>query len=124
MTIYPHHSASRTDRPAPGPAHHLVALPDFAGLGRMSATELYEHLSDLEAARQRQLEQTPSVNLDPVSAAHRATLERMLAEIRIALDRVVAGRYGTCRHCGDDIPAERLDLRPWATSCVRCAPQA
>lgn len=42
----------------------------------------------------------------------------MLDEVRRAQQRVAAGTYGTCEVCGEQIPAARLEARPWATRCV------
>ncbi len=42
-------------------------------------------------------------------------------EIDDALARLDAGTYGVCARCGDDIPLERLRIRPTATTCVPCA---
>ena len=53
-----------------------------------------------------------------------ALLERareQLAAIDAALDRLEAGRYGTCERCGQQIGADRLAARPAAPTCVRCA---
>jgi RNA polymerase-binding transcription factor DksA len=44
-----------------------------------------------------------------------------LAEIEAALARLDAGTYGTCEVCGEQIPSERLEVRPVARTCVRCA---
>jgi RNA polymerase-binding protein DksA len=46
---------------------------------------------------------------------------RELAEIRAALARMEAGSYGTCRRCGEEIPAQRLRALPTALECVECA---
>jgi DnaK suppressor protein len=42
----------------------------------------------------------------------------MLDEVRRAQHRIVEGTYGTCEVCGEPIPEERLEARPWATRCV------
>ena len=47
--------------------------------------------------------------------------EHRLAEIDAALGRLEAGSYGTCARCGRAIPAERLEARPTAGTCVGCA---
>lgn len=44
-----------------------------------------------------------------------------LAEIDAAVERVEAGTYGTCEVCGDPIGEGRLDARPVARTCIRCA---
>jgi RNA polymerase-binding protein DksA len=46
--------------------------------------------------------------------------EHVLAEIDEALQRIEDGTYGTCTNCGKEIPAERLEARPWATLCIEC----
>ena len=38
-----------------------------------------------------------------------------------AMARMDAGGYGVCAECGNPIPAERLDARPFAVHCVACA---
>jgi RNA polymerase-binding transcription factor DksA len=58
---------------------------------------------------------------DLVGLAHRASVERILTEVRQAQDRLAAGTYGDCLRCGSRIPAERLELRPWTAHCVTCA---
>ena len=47
--------------------------------------------------------------------------EQHLAEVRAAIGRLDAGTYGTCETCGQPIATERLEARPVARSCVRCA---
>ena len=46
-------------------------------------------------------------------------LQGLLDEIGTALAAVEDGSYGRCRVCGEEIPAGRLEARPWATTCVR-----
>ena len=82
--------------------------------------EVCAHLTQVEAARQRQLEALPPTNLDAVAVAHRDCVERILREVRTARDRLAAGTYGTCASCAREIPQARLELRPWATTCVAC----
>ncbi|MBM7808245.1 DnaK suppressor protein [Geodermatophilus bullaregiensis] len=75
-----------------------------------------------DCLRQRELalaEAATSVP-DPVATSRAATLLRTLEEIDAALDRLDAGTYGTCVHCGSAIPRERLEFRPFAAGCVSC----
>ncbi|MBL7256944.1 TraR/DksA family transcriptional regulator [Paractinoplanes lichenicola] len=44
-----------------------------------------------------------------------------LTAVNEALARLDAGTYGMCEVCGAAIPAERLEIRPFATNCVACA---
>ena len=47
--------------------------------------------------------------------------EHHLEEIDAAVERLDAGTYGTCEACGASIGAERLEARPAARVCIRCA---
>ena len=53
-------------------------------------------------------------------AAHEG-LHDTLAQLGRAEASLAEGTYGVCQVCGDDIPAARLEARPFATRCVRCA---
>ncbi|AGP60360.1 TraR/DksA family transcriptional regulator [Streptomyces rapamycinicus] len=62
------------------------------------------------------------------TAFERAHVAALLAQARDqlttldeALERLGRGDYGRCEVCGEPIPAERLEARPSATTCVRCA---
>lgn len=44
-----------------------------------------------------------------------------LAELDRARERLEHGGYGRCEVCGEAIPAERLEVRPAASTCVACA---
>jgi RNA polymerase-binding protein DksA len=44
-----------------------------------------------------------------------------LAEIDAAEARIEAGTYGVCERCGADIGEGRLEARPVARTCIRCA---
>ncbi|MEU6080128.1 TraR/DksA C4-type zinc finger protein [Streptomyces sp. NPDC047108] len=62
------------------------------------------------------------------TAFERAHVASLLAQARDhltdldeALDRLERGDYGRCERCGEPIPAGRLEARPAAVTCVRCA---
>ena len=44
-----------------------------------------------------------------------------LAEIDAAVARLDAGTYGVCERCGEAIASGRLEARPTARRCIRCA---
>lgn len=46
---------------------------------------------------------------------------RHLADVGDALDRLDVGGYGACEVCGGPIPVARLEVRPFARTCVGCA---
>ncbi len=54
-----------------------------------------------------------------LSQAHRD-----LAELDAADGRLTAGTYGVCVRCGKAIAPERLQVRPAASTCIRCAAAA
>jgi DnaK suppressor protein len=70
--------------------------------------------------RESALAETVASNSDPVAMSRTATLLDTVAEIDAALDRILAGTYGRCVHCGAAIPEERLKVRPFASGCVSC----
>jgi DnaK suppressor protein len=104
--------------------HTPTEHADAKGLARPEiAHDLHEVLAEAEAARTRQLESLPHSSQDPVTAAYRGSVERILEDIRAARRRLASGLYGVCAVCGSFIPAERLRLLRWATSCAGCAEQ-
>lgn len=44
-----------------------------------------------------------------------------LGDIDRARQRIAQGDYGQCEACGRDIPIERLEARPTASTCITCA---
>ena len=61
---------------------------------------------------------------DPVALRRAASLLLTIDQIDAALARIARGTYGVCVHCGVDIPAERLEFRPFAAGCVACQASA
>ncbi|MGW0789343.1 TraR/DksA family transcriptional regulator [Streptomyces sp. NPDC002911] len=62
------------------------------------------------------------------TAFERAHIASLLAQARDqlegvdkALERLERGDYGRCEGCREPIPPGRLEVRPAATTCVRCA---
>jgi DnaK suppressor protein len=81
----------------------------------------------LEQHRARYLQQHELARAETVAAVPDAVavrrsvgLLRTVEEIDAALDRIAAGTYGTCLHCGLAIAEERLEHRPFAAACVAC----
>ncbi|MGY1643019.1 TraR/DksA family transcriptional regulator [Geodermatophilus sp. SYSU D00703] len=75
-----------------------------------------------DCVRQRELALVESATSvpDPVAVNRAAGLARTIEEIDAALARIAAGTYGRCVHCGNAIPVERLEFRPFAAGCVSC----
>jgi RNA polymerase-binding transcription factor DksA len=83
------------------------------------ASHLHHTLERAAADKTRQLHDLD--HDDDMAAVRRATLLQTLSEIAAARGRIDQGTYGNCVRCGEAIPPERLTLRPWAATCVRCA---
>jgi DnaK suppressor protein len=45
---------------------------------------------------------------------------KILQAIEEALERIEKGTYGTCRDCGEEIAAPRLNAIPWTRVCITC----
>jgi DnaK suppressor protein len=48
-------------------------------------------------------------------------LQKTLADVNRAMDKLADGSYGRCDACGEPVGDERLEALPWATLCVRDA---
>lgn len=53
--------------------------------------------------------------------ALKSHLERVLAQIEAAVRRIEQGVYGMCERCGQIINPARLEVLPYATTCLNCA---
>ncbi len=53
-------------------------------------------------------------------AAAEKVLEKTLADIDSALNRIEKGTYGICKYCGQPISPKRLQARPVASACIAC----
>ena len=93
----------------------------IASARRQTPAALAGRLRALESRLYEQIRSLPTHVTDDVATAHRASVERTHEEVRLALRLHDEGRYGTCIRCADPISVVRLDARPWATRCIRCA---
>ncbi|WP_409328552.1 TraR/DksA family transcriptional regulator [Trujillonella humicola] len=92
------------------------------GTARWAAfrSALESQRNDCVRQREAALAETVASLPDPVAVQRSATLRRTIEEIDAALARIDAGSYGSCERCGTAIPEERLELRPFAATCVAC----
>lgn len=51
---------------------------------------------------------------------HRELLQVRLTKVDDALDRVMSGTYGNCRHCGKWIEDPKLEFDPAIAFCIDC----
>jgi RNA polymerase-binding transcription factor len=81
---------------------------------------LDEHRADCVRQREQALAECAQSVPDPVAQRRSADLQVIIDEIDAALARIAAGTYGRCTGCQTEIPEERLELRPFAGTCVSC----
>jgi RNA polymerase-binding transcription factor len=97
-------------------------IPDHGRFAQVRAS-LSEDFA-LQTARLREFTQLDADTGDPGEAYQRAALltvtRRALEQITGALNRIAEGTYGRCEKCDDSIPAERLEVLPYARFCVPC----
>ena len=68
----------------------------------------------------RELAPNAAPSVDPVAWVTTAATRRVVDQIMAALDRLAAGRYGQCNRCGGTILAARLEVLPYAETCIDC----
>ncbi|MFD2093053.1 TraR/DksA family transcriptional regulator [Blastococcus deserti] len=83
-------------------------------------TLLEQHRADCVREREAALAECAQSVPDPVAQRRSADLLLTIGEIDAALARIAAGTYGRCTRCQAEIPEERLELRPFAGTCVAC----
>jgi RNA polymerase-binding transcription factor DksA len=121
----------------PGAADTVVSmLPDIARVRlqaerRRAMAEVTERLAQLEQVAAVAMTEGRDDEHDPDGATvvfeHSlavgllAQAEQAVAEVDLAIERLSAGVYGRCTRCGVTISDERLEARPTASTCVRCA---
>jgi len=104
-------------------------MDDFADIAtklRERLAELIERADDIEEDLRQPLdadfsEQAVDLADDEALEGVEGVLRAEAQQVRAALARIDNGTYGTCANCGDTIPRERLEARPIATRCVKCA---
>lgn len=51
-------------------------------------------------------------------ASSAQNLQHLLDQVVRARAKIERGNYGRCDVCGEEIPAARLQFRPWSATCV------
>lgn len=103
----------------------LVARKEKIVSNLAELTKKDDHELDDTSAKFPDYGDKPDENAQEISdyttnIATEAVLEKTLADIDKALDRIEKGTYGICKYCGRAIDAKRLVARPVASSCVSC----
>jgi DnaK suppressor protein len=66
-------------------------------------------------------EQAVEMEDDASLEGQAALTAREIASVQRALTRIKNGTYGECVRCGEQIAAKRLEARPEAALCIKCA---
>ncbi|MFJ8200911.1 TraR/DksA family transcriptional regulator [Streptomyces sp. NPDC096152] len=111
------------------PARELLAAERVDTLARIAAlSREFDGIVEANALVAIDDEHDPEGASTAFERAHVAALlaqsREHLTELDRALERLDRGEYGRCAGCGEPIPAARLEVRPAATTCVRCAAAA
>ena len=105
----------------PDTAHFRAALLRRL---RQLDTRLHAIEAELDAPRPQDWEEAATEREGDEVLEHLGQAgEQEIARIRAALERIRAGRYGICTHCGEAISQERLEILPETPLCRRCAAQ-
>ena len=65
-------------------------------------------------------EMATELYLVELNSALRVHEESILQDIKDALIRIENNSYGTCLHCGAEIPSSRLEALPYVKLCIQC----
>ncbi|MFI1471861.1 TraR/DksA family transcriptional regulator [Streptomyces wuyuanensis] len=122
-----HLSPEEPPLPAERQAARERLAADRAGTSELIAalSREYEGIVEANALVAVDDEHDPEGSSTAFERAHVAALLAQardhMADLDTALERLERGTYGRCERCGEPIPAERLQARPAAATCVRCA---
>jgi DnaK suppressor protein len=98
------------------PAAPTSPATDWASFRALLETQRADCIRRHELA----LAETVTPVPDAVALGRAAALLRTVEDIDAALERIEAGTYGRCVRCGAAVPLERLEVRPFAATCVSC----
>ncbi|MDX3094753.1 TraR/DksA C4-type zinc finger protein [Streptomyces sp. ME01-24h] len=93
----------------------------------MTAHEARQRLEHERNTRLTQLQAVAQAGWaadDHVMIVQKEAIQRVLKEIEAAFTRLQEGSYGVCPDCAKPIPAERLEILPYARCCVACGRRA
>ena len=88
---------------------------------RNEITDMYEEMADELSTFDNHPGDIASIRSDLERGAYQKENEhRMLRKIEDAIHSIEEGKYGRCANCGQSISEERLEVIPYARTCVGC----
>jgi DnaK suppressor protein len=88
-------------------------------VGQVEEAEMYSRQRDLEAT-QDPADMAANAYNKELLVSMSANDRYLLTLVDEALERIEAGEYGDCVHCGELVQDKRLEAVPWARHCLRC----
>ena len=88
-------------------------------VGQVMEAEQYSRERDSEAT-QDPADMAANAYTKELLVSMSANDRRLLELVDEALERIEAGEYGECVHCGEPVQEKRLEAVPWARHCLRC----
>ncbi|HKC62966.1 MAG TPA: TraR/DksA family transcriptional regulator [Pyrinomonadaceae bacterium] len=88
-------------------------------VGQVMEAEQYSRERDSEAT-QDPADMAANAYTKELLFSMSANDRRLLELIDEALERIEAGEFGNCVHCGEPMQEKRLEAVPWARHCLRC----
>ena len=88
-------------------------------VGQVQAAEAYSRERDAEAT-QDPADMAANAYTKELLMSMSTNDRQLLDSIDAALERIEAGKYGKCVHCGQPIQDKRLEAVPWARHCLTC----
>ena len=88
-------------------------------VGQVMEAEMYSRERDSEAT-QDPADMAANAYTKELLVSMSANDRRLLELIDESLERIEAGEYGDCVHCGEPVQERRLEAVPWARHCLRC----
>lgn len=88
-------------------------------IGQVMEAEMHSRERDSEAT-QDPADMAANAYTKELLFSMTANDRRLLDLIDEAVERIEAGEYGKCVHCGEPVLEKRLEAVPWARHCLRC----
>lgn len=82
--------------------------------------ELHNIMGEDRERQADEIDEAVSRHQDHIVKSMLTSQNQLLKRIDEAIAKIDANTYGSCEECGEDIPAERLRVLPFAILCVSC----